>query len=110
MGPSGGCRGGPVEGSAPGLPRVPSPPNPLTPGNPVWAFQAHPNGELQDLDFGSSPNVITDAAGAPVLVGAGGKDGTYYAVRAGRGPSAGQLVWETTTSVASASRGISGPD
>jgi len=84
------------------------PPNPLTPGNPVWGFQAHPNGELQDLDFGSSPNVITDAAGVPVLVGAGSKDGTYYAVKAGRGPGAGQLVWKTTTSVASAAGGFQG--
>ncbi len=102
------CAGVSVDGSCPGLPPVTYPPDPLTPGNPIWAFQAHPNGELQDLDFGSSPNIITDAAGAPVFVGAGGKDGTYYAVTAGRGPSAGQLVWKTTTSVASAAGGFSG--
>src|SRR5207245_2583783 len=102
------CSGVSVDGSCPGLPPVTYPPNPLTPGNPVWGFQAHPNGELQDLDFGSSPNVITDAAGVPVLVGAGSKDGTYYAVTAGRGPGAGQLVWKTTTSVASAAGGFEG--
>src|SRR5207245_9228123 len=93
-----------ADGSCPGLPPVTYPPNPLTPGNPVWGFQAHPNGELQDLDFGSSPNVITDAAGVPVLVGAGSKDGTYYAVTTGRGTGAGQPEWKATTSVASAAR------
>src|SRR5207245_11789237 len=97
-----------ADGSCPGLPPVTYPPGALAPGNPVWAFQAHPNGELQDLDFGSSPNVITDAAGVPVLVGAGSKDGAYYAVKAGRGPGAGQLAWKATTSVAGAAGGFPG--
>ncbi len=102
------CAGISVDGTCPNLPPVTYPPGALAPGNPVWAFQAHPNGELQDLDFGSSPNVITDAAGIPVLVGAGSKDGTYYAVRAGRGPGAGQLAWKTTTSVAGPAGGFQG--
>src|SRR5947199_6253725 len=55
------CSGVSVDGTCPNLPSVTYPPGALTPGNPVWAFQAHPNGELQDLDFGSSPNVIPDA-------------------------------------------------
>src|SRR5204863_8340723 len=102
------CAGVSVAGTCPSLPPVTYPPGALTPGNPVWAFPAHPTGELQDLDFGSSPNVITDAAGTPLRVGAGSKDGTYYAVQAGRGPGAGQLVWKTTTSVAGPAGGFQG--
>ena len=102
------CSGVSVDGTCPNLPSVTYPPAPLTPGNPVWAFQAHPSGDLQDLDFGSSPNMITDAAGTPQLVGGGSKDGTYYAVRAGRGSAAGQLAWKTTTSLAGPAGGFQG--
>src|SRR5436190_20314927 len=56
------CAGGSVGGTCPSLPPVTYPPGALAAGKPVWAFQAHPNGELQDLDFGPSANVITDAA------------------------------------------------
>jgi hypothetical protein len=80
------------------------PPNAATTGNPIWFFQAHPNGEIADLDFGSSPNVITDALGRPILVGAGSKDGVYYAVNAGR--TGGALRW--STKVAEVSSGTLG--
>jgi outer membrane protein assembly factor BamB len=76
-----------------------------TAGNPVWFFQAHPNGEIADLDFGSSPNVIT-SNGVPVLVGAGSKDGTYYAVKAGR--SGGQLAWKAVASAPGPLGGFNG--
>ena len=102
------CSGTSVDGSCKNLPSVTYPPGPLTPGNPVWAFQAHPNGDLQDLDFGSSPNVISNSVGTPVLVGGGSKDGTYYAVNAGRGASAGTLAWKTTVAAASPAGGFQG--
>ena len=87
------CSGVSVDGSCKKLPPENFPPmSPATPGNPVWYFEAHPNGEMADLDFGSSPNVITKN-GVPVLVGAGSKDGAYYAVNAGR--LGGQLAWST---------------
>jgi polyvinyl alcohol dehydrogenase (cytochrome) len=87
------CSGVSVDGSCKNLASEIFPPtSPTRPGNPVWFFQAHPNGEIADLDFGSSPNVIA-RNGVPVLVGAGSKDGVYYAVNAGR--AGGQLAWST---------------
>lgn len=86
------CSGVSVDGSCRALVPEGFPPGATTAGNPVWFFQAHPNGEKADLDFGSSPNVITNN-GVPALVGAGSKDGVYYAVKAGR--SGGQLAWST---------------
>jgi polyvinyl alcohol dehydrogenase (cytochrome) len=100
------CSGVAVDKSCPALPAVTYPPNPATAGNPVWFFQAHPNGDLADLDFGSSPNLITNSAGQPALVGAGSKDGIYYAVNAGRG--GGQLVWKSQVAVASVAGGFQG--
>lgn len=102
------CSGVSVDGSCPNMPAVGYPPNAPTPGNPVWFFQAHPNGEIADLDFGSSPNIITDASGRSVLVGGGSKDGTYYAVKAGRGAGAGALVWKTAVSAGGPTGGFSG--
>lgn len=100
------CAGVAVDDSCKDLPPVTYPPNALTPGNPIWAFQAHPNGDIADFDFGSSPNIITDATGAPALVGAGSKDGSYYAVKAGR--AGGQLAWTTrVANVSSVSVGTS---
>lgn len=91
------CSGVSLDGTCPDLPPVVYPttstPFPtLAKNNPVWAFAAHPNGEEADLDFGSSPNIFT-AAGGSLLVGAGGKDGSYYAVLGGRG--GGAPVWTT---------------
>ena len=98
------CSGVSVDGTCKKLPPETFPPtSQSTPGNPVWFFEAHPNGEMADLDFGSSPNLIT-SNGVPKLVGAGSKDGAYYAVNAGR--SGGQLAW--TTKVASAGSGTVG--
>jgi outer membrane protein assembly factor BamB len=56
-----------------------------------WAFTPIPAGDLQDLDFVASPNVIGIPAGTTQsLVGAGNKDGTYYAVD----QDTGDLVWQ----------------
>src|SRR5439155_67854 len=74
--------GGSEQGSPPALRR-----RGLASGQPL-----HPRGP------------VSDRCG----LGAGSKDGTYYAVAAGRGPGAGQLAWKTTTSVASAGGGFSG--
>jgi polyvinyl alcohol dehydrogenase (cytochrome) len=87
------CSGVSLDPSCSSLAPVEYPPATLTPGNPVWVFQSHPAGEIADFDFGSSPNVITDSNGNPILVGAGSKDGSYYAVKAG--PSGGDLAWTT---------------
>jgi polyvinyl alcohol dehydrogenase (cytochrome) len=54
-----------------------------------WTFQPHePN--RQDWDFGATPNLFTDAQGRDIL-GAGNKDGTYYALD----PATGALRWKT---------------
>lgn len=96
------CSGVSLDGSCRNLPAVvyPSTSDPapkLAKDNPVWAFAAHPNGEEEDLDFGSSPNIFMTAgfttASGKLLVGAAGKDGSYYAVEGGR--SGGALVWTT---------------
>jgi polyvinyl alcohol dehydrogenase (cytochrome) len=56
-----------------------------------WAFKPIPSGDLADLDFVASPNVIGVPAGTTQsLVGAGNKNGTYYAVD----QDTGALVWE----------------
>jgi polyvinyl alcohol dehydrogenase (cytochrome) len=56
-----------------------------------WAFKPIPAGDLEDLDFVASPNVIGVPAGTTQsLVGAGNKNGTYYAVD----QDTGVLVWE----------------
>jgi polyvinyl alcohol dehydrogenase (cytochrome) len=91
------CSGVSLDASCPDLPAVVYPtvadPNvALAKNNPVWAFAAHPNGEEADLDFGSTPNIFTVRSGQ-LLVGAGGKDGSYYAVSGGR--SGGREVWTT---------------
>ena len=58
-------------------------------GKARWSFQPHqPN--RRDWDFGSTPNLFVDAAGREVL-GAGNKDGTYYAVS----PDTGAKLWST---------------
>lgn len=99
------CSGVSVDGSCKTLAPEGFPPSQTTAGNPVWFFQAHPNGDIADLDFGSSPNVIT-RNGVPVLVGAGSKDGTYYAVKRGR--TGGQRVWSTTVAAAGVLGGFNG--
>jgi outer membrane protein assembly factor BamB len=91
------CSGVSLDGSCPDLPSVVYPAAGdtnavLAKDNPVWAFAAHPNGEEADLDFGSSPNLFVTPAGES-LVGAGSKDGSYYAVTAGR--AGGRLAWTT---------------
>jgi outer membrane protein assembly factor BamB len=58
-------------------------------GTPIWSFQ--PSGPPDDdTDFGATPNLFVDANGRQVL-GAGKKDGTYYALD----PATGALLWST---------------
>lgn len=61
----------------------------LETGAPVWSFQ--PSGPPDDdTDFGATPNLFVDSTGRQVL-GAGKKDGTYYALD----PATGDLLWST---------------
>jgi polyvinyl alcohol dehydrogenase (cytochrome) len=50
-------------------------------GTPAWRWRPRPS-DTQDLDFGAVPNLFTiSVAGRPRdVVGAGGKDGTYYVI------------------------------
>lgn len=58
-------------------------------GEAKWSFQPHaPN--RKDWDFGATPNLFTDGSGRRVL-GAGNKDGNYYALH----PRTGSLLWRT---------------
>ena len=61
----------------------------ISDGTPVWSFQ--PSGPPDDdTDFGATPNLFVDRNGRQVL-GAGKKDGTYYALD----PATGALLWQT---------------
>lgn len=60
----------------------------LTDGKVAWSYQTHAD-DMHDLDFIAAPNVFA-LPGGRVLVGAGEKDGTYYAVDA----RTGTLVWK----------------
>ncbi len=57
-----------------------------------WSFQPLPPGDLSDLDFVASPNVFSATVGMTPrnLVGAGSKDGIYYAVD----QDTGAPVWQ----------------
>lgn len=59
-----------------------------------WSFEPLPPGDLADLDFVASPNVFSATVGTTPrnLVGAGSKDGTYYAVD----QDTGAPVWQRT--------------
>lgn len=62
-------------------------------GRPVWSFQpnvgpARGGAPDDDTDFGATPNLFVDASGRRVL-GAGKKDGAYYALD----PATGRLLW-----------------
>jgi polyvinyl alcohol dehydrogenase (cytochrome) len=61
-------------------------------GAPRWGFTPIPAGNLQDLDFVASPNVFTASEGPMIepLIGAGNKNGVYYAVD----QDTGALVWQ----------------
>ncbi len=59
----------------------------LATGQPVWSFQPSKPPD-DDTDFGATPNLFVDAGGRKVL-GAGKKDGTYYALD----PATGDLLW-----------------
>ena len=54
-----------------------------------WTFRPHSGGD-QDQDFGATPNLFVDAGGRKVL-GAGSKDGSYYALD----PATGGVLWHT---------------
>src|SRR5262249_43356744 len=57
-----------------------------------WSFHPLPPSDLRDFDFIASPNVFTATMGGVTrrLVGAGSKNGTYYAVD----QDTGALVWQ----------------
>jgi polyvinyl alcohol dehydrogenase (cytochrome) len=57
-----------------------------------WGFTPIPAGDLKDLDFVASPNVFTAPEGMVTepLIGAGNKNGIYYAVD----QDTGTLVWQ----------------
>ena len=69
-----------------------------------WDFQPIPAGDLQDLDFVASPNVFTAPVGMTIrpLVGAGNKNGIYYAVD----QDTGALVWQKSVVSGSALGGF----
>jgi outer membrane protein assembly factor BamB len=79
--------------------------------NGTVAWQATPHGPYQcdasgncdglDLDFGATPNALPASTGA--AVGAGGKDGVYYAYN-----SDGSLSWKTKVATASDFGGMIG--
>jgi polyvinyl alcohol dehydrogenase (cytochrome) len=58
----------------------------------LWSFHALPQGDLEDFDFIASPNLFTATDGMTTrhLVGAGNKNGVYYALDA----DTGTLVWQ----------------
>ncbi|MFT3695093.1 MAG: PQQ-binding-like beta-propeller repeat protein [Kofleriaceae bacterium] len=58
-------------------------------GDLAWAFRPIPAANTCDFDFGASANII-DTDGKH-LIGAGNKNGTYYALR----PRDGVLAWST---------------
>jgi polyvinyl alcohol dehydrogenase (cytochrome) len=57
-----------------------------------WAFHPLPPADLRDFDFIASPNIFTSKAGGTTrhLIGAGSKDGIYYAVD----QDTGALAWQ----------------
>lgn len=61
----------------------------LEDGAPVWSFRPNEPPD-DDTDFGATPNLFRDDNGRLVL-GAGKKDGTYYALDA----ATGELLWAT---------------
>ncbi len=62
-------------------------------GARLWANRANPIGETSDFDYISSPSVFTATDGVTTrdLVGAGNKNGAFYAVDR----DTGALVWST---------------
>src|SRR5262249_59407016 len=60
-----------------------------------WFFKAVPNGDREDFDFIASPNLFDDPNGR-ALVGAGNKNGVYYALDR----DTGALVWQRLTTPA----------
>jgi polyvinyl alcohol dehydrogenase (cytochrome) len=58
-------------------------------GNPDWVFRPIATTNTCDFDFGASANVLE--LGGQHLIGAGNKNGTYYAVHA----HDGSLAWAT---------------
>jgi outer membrane protein assembly factor BamB len=60
-------------------------------GQLAWSYRPSRGDDSCDLDFGATPNAGTDAAGNPVFLGVGGKDGSYYSLD----PATGHLRWRT---------------
>ncbi|MEY2570054.1 MAG: hypothetical protein QOE63_404 [Acidimicrobiaceae bacterium] len=62
----------------------------LDSGSLVWAYGPPRASTRLDDDFGASPNILPGG-----LVGIGGKDGAYYALRERPASAAAELVWST---------------
>lgn len=65
----------------------------LDDGQLVWAYGPPRTSTRLDDDFGASPNMLPGG-----LVGEGGKDGWYYALRARPAGAGPELVWATQVS------------
>jgi outer membrane protein assembly factor BamB/plastocyanin len=76
----------------------------FTGNNPPYYPQGLGSCAQQDLDFGASPNIFTDASGRK-LVGAGQKSGVYHVFDA----DTMAPVWKTPVGVPSSVGGIVGP-
>jgi polyvinyl alcohol dehydrogenase (cytochrome) len=61
-------------------------------GTAAWTFRPHQPPD-EDQDFGATPNLYVDTNGRKVL-GAGSKDGSYYALD----PATGAVLWNTKVS------------
>ena len=82
-------------------------------GDPWWTWRPRPL-DPNDIDFGAPPNLFTvDIAGAARdVVGAGGKDGTYYLLdRNGINPLTGRVepYWKTNVVPGGSQGGIIAP-
>jgi polyvinyl alcohol dehydrogenase (cytochrome) len=63
----------------------------ISDGQFAWKYRPTRTDDTCDLDFGATANAGTDAAGNPVFLGVGGKDGSYYSID----PATGALRWRT---------------
>src|SRR5262249_22582820 len=75
-------------------------------GARLWAQRANPPNDIADFDYIASPSLFTATNGMTTrdLVGAGNKNGTFYAVDR----DTGALVWSTTVVPGSAIGGFLG--
>jgi len=73
-------------------------------GKPVWSFHPLRGSPPCDDDFGATANAGVSALGRTVFLGAGAKNGTYYALD----PRTGRLRWATNVVFGGTSGGFIG--